>query len=110
VQAARSALEEVLDLVEAARKAVIYVDVKRSNGSYHACGFSIERRANDGAPAVVVPKFQVVGAKVCSFLQVGSDFHPTAHEAGPATDITLLTLGASVEWHAVRATTKLALT
>jgi serine protease Do len=92
--AVRRTLDQLPDLVDAVRSAVVYVGVKGPEGSGNGSGFAIEPLAGDAAPAVVITNCHVVqGAEECKvLLEDGSEFDATVRLSDPVTDIALLQL------------------
>jgi serine protease Do len=92
VAAARRTLDELPDLVDAVRTAVVFVGVKGPEGTGNGSGFAIDPDPNDAAAAVVVTNSHVVdGCEECKvLLEDGSEFEATVRLSDPVTDIALL--------------------
>jgi serine protease Do len=91
---ARRTLDELPDLVETVRAAVVYVGVKGPDGGGNGSGFVIDPNPTDTAAAVVVTNSHVVdGCEECkAVLEDGSEFVATVRLSDPMTDIALLEL------------------
>jgi len=94
VAADRRTLDELPDLVDAVRTAVVFVGVKGPEGTGNGSGFAIEPNPGDSAAAVVVTNCHVVeGCEECKvLLEDGSEFDTTVRLSDPVTDIALLQL------------------
>src|SRR4051812_6199804 len=89
-----ASLEQLPDLVEAIRPAVVHIDVKTASGSGNGSGFAIAVRPNDDADVVIVTNHHVVDSSQEVIVRLYDD---TEHEAkvrliDPATDLALLTI------------------
>jgi serine protease Do len=91
---ARGRLDELPDLVDTVRAAVVFVGVKRPDSSGNGSGFAIDSNPNDTAAAVVVTNSHVVdGCDECKVvLEDGNEFEASVRLSDPITDIALLAL------------------
>jgi serine protease Do len=89
---ARRALDELPDLVDAVRGAVVFVGVKGPDGAGNGSGFAIDPNPDDRAAAVVVTNSHVVErCEECKvLLEDGSEFDATVRLSDRITDIALL--------------------
>lgn len=96
---ARRTLDELPDLVDTVRAAVVYVGVKGPDGAGNGSGFAIESNPDDTAAAVIVTNSHVVdGCEECKVvLEDGSEFEASVRLSDPMTDIALLELPERLE-------------
>jgi serine protease Do len=93
-EATRRSLEQLPELVETVRCAVVYVGVQGPAGSGNGSGFVINSNPGDARGAIVVTNCHVVeGAEECKvLLEDGGEFHATVRLSDAVTDIALLQL------------------
>jgi serine protease Do len=93
-EGARRTLDQLPDLVDAVRAAVVYVGVTGPASSGNGSGFAIDANPNDTTVAVVVTNSHVVagGEKFKVLLEDGSEFDASVRLSDPVTDIALLDL------------------
>src|SRR5439155_9731653 len=86
--AVRRTLDELPDLVDTVRAAVVFVGVKGPEGAGNGSGFVMDPNLNDKAAAVVVTNSHVVdGCEECKvLLEDGSEFDAAVRLSDPTTD------------------------
>jgi serine protease Do len=94
----RRTFDDLPDLVEAVRAAVVFVGVKGLEGTGNGSGFAIAPNAEDKAAAVIVTNSHVVeGCEECKvLLEDGNEFDATVRLSDRTTDIALLGLPAAL--------------
>jgi serine protease Do len=97
--ATRRTLDELPDLVDTVRAAVVFIGVKRPEGAGNGSGFAIAPNPNDTAAAVIVTNSHVVdGCEECKvLLEDGSEFDASVRLSDRTTDIALLELPARLQ-------------